>query len=140
MLTVSEAYNKAYESIVDVLTEAGLVHGITLTPEQIVTTSDIIFWETFQKEDKAVRKNSYVIFDIDTLNPFEFADGLVVGRKVVATVSIYSQSRNLSALMTLINQAFINNKWTFEQKSAKSFDSTTDKFTIDYTIECLIYE
>jgi len=68
MLTVSEAYNKAYESIVDVLTEAGLVHGITLTPEQIVTTSDIIFWETFQKEDKAVRKNSYVIFDIDTLN------------------------------------------------------------------------
>jgi hypothetical protein len=140
MLSATEAYSEAYESIVNILTGANLVHGISLTPDQIAATTKVVFWETFQKEDKATKKSMYVIFDIARLEPTQFADGNVVARKVTANITIYSSHRNQISLASSIDDAFTSNKWTFNQTSEKTYDSTVEMFSTEYTIQCLVYE
>ena len=116
---------KTYQALLDtveiaenLLKQAGLIDGLTLTPESIKTAKKPIFWYLNTKSKEASSKETYVTYSVQGLDPHDWGDGRVISRSPSVNINIFTRIRKSDDLIKDLNDVFVNNGWTFELQNS----------------------
>ena len=133
-----EAMFKAISEVKLVLKSAGVLEGITLTPEAIKTTKDILFWFIAVKTEDASRKSTYVIFNVVEVNPFTYGDGKALSYKAQAQIALFTNKEDISSLIAAINNAAEEYGWDFDMLRPITYDQTSKLYNYLFALEVLV--
>lgn len=135
----SQALKDTINIVRNLLIDAGLVEGLSLTPEQIKTTVEPIFWHITTRSKDASDKPLYVTFNINELAPYNYGDGKVLARKPSVITNIYSRSRNVDELIENLNKTYVDKEWTFELRDM-GFDAGLQMYSYTFLSEAVIVD
>lgn len=137
-MTTMEAITAAESSITTILTDAGLVEGLSLTPAQLEVSTDLLFWETHITSKKASEKKHYATFSVLSCAGSVFGDGGIIARKAIVSLNVFSRNKDVSSFLTAINNKAIESFWTFEMQNPIAYDTENQMFIYDFILGALI--
>lgn len=133
MYKTYQALKDVVKIVADLLLEADLVEGLSLTPEQIKSENKPIFWYINTRSKEASEKETYITYSIIDLKPNEYGDGKIISRVPSVIINVYSRERNINEIIENLNNVFVDNFWTFELQNI-GFDNGTQSY--NYTFIC----
>lgn len=133
---------KTYQALLDtveivenLLKDAGLLDGLSLTPESIKTAKKPIFWYLNTKSKEASSKETYVTYSVQGLDPHDWGDGRIISRSPSVNINIFTRIRKSDNLIKDLNDVFVNNGWTFELQNS-DYDGGLHFYI--YTFNCRV--
>ena len=139
MIKTHEAIDATIEAVKAILAGASLLDGLSLTPEQIKSTTTPIFWFINTKSKDASEKETYVTYYISGLPPIQYGDGVPVVRKASVIVEIFTRRMRVTQLTEDLNNAFLNVGWTFELQSM-NYDNGNQMYVHTFLCEGQVME
>lgn len=110
MVTVYDAFKQIQVAIETTLEAAGFINGIKINKSSIKTEKKPIFWFLKVTNADASKKEQYITYSIEGLDPTTHGDGVVLIRNARIEINIYSRKRKIDDHFKAINDAFLNDK------------------------------
>lgn len=130
MRTVS-ALIEAKASIESAFVAAGILNGLTLTPEEIEAATTPIFWFINVLSKDASEKEIYITYNIVNAPVIAYGDGNIQGFRITAQIFFFTRHPNIDTILSEVNEKFEANHWTFEFDSF-SRDSGNQLFVYSF--------
>lgn len=141
-MTTIEAINSVYDDIEAILNSANLSKGDGLSQATIQDSKDVFYYEIQVKNKVSMEKETYLIYNINTLSRVGKADDDVYSRKVIVTLDIYSRKQRnntkIKEMLGKINDEAIKRNWMFEMGDAVDYDVDTKLYNYQYDLIKLI--
>lgn len=141
-MTTIEAINSVYDDIEAILNSANLSKGDGLSQATIQDSKDVFYYEVQVKNKVSMEKETYLIYNINTLSRVGKADDDVYSRKVIVTLDIYSRKQRnntkIKEMLGKINDEAIKRNWMFEMGDAVDYDVDTKLYNYQYDLIKLI--
>lgn len=134
-------YNALFDSINEIkiiLSSAGLVEGVTLTPEQLKTSKKVLFWHIEVRSEEASRKSAYATFNVISIDPFTYADGKIIAYKVVFDLSIFTNKEDIKSLIQQIDLKAEENGWAFDLSAGITYEQASRLFSYSFNLSKVI--
>lgn len=135
---------KTYEAIIeaekvarDLLSEAGLVDGSTKSADEIKETTDTIFWRVSVTSKDGSDKSTYATYEIDSTEPYQSMDGVVVTRKIDLILNLVTRRRKIPEIISDVNDVCLENGFTFELQST-DYEANSKAYVYTFTIGFLL--
>lgn len=132
-----KTYNALFNSIDEIkliLSTAGIVDGVTLTPEQLKTTRKVLFWYISVRSTDASKKDTYVTFDVLEITPRVHGNGKPIAYRVTINLQIFTNKEDIRNLIKEINDAAEDNGWSFDLASNPDYEQTSRVFTYSFNL------
>lgn len=139
-----KVHNVLFESLEDiknVLTEAGLVDGVSLSETERKNSKKVIYWYISVRTAEDSKKTTYVTYRSTNFSPFQYGDGKPISYKADYQLDVFTNKENIKDLVTDLNNAFEGNGWTFELSNAEiEYDVANKLFTYPFKISKVFYD
>lgn len=113
---------KTQKDIIQLLKASGLQQGEGAE----YSSSNTYFWNIVVKGTEASKASKYLVWNIVSAEPSMHADNIVLARQSLVEILLYSRTpihnKEVSEIITSINNTMINNLWTFEMVSPPAYD------------------
>lgn len=133
----TKARNSAKADLIKGLNMAGVVEGITLTPEQIQSETRTIMWHGVLRNDLARNKPNYITYNISSSEARVRADDTTYLREVMIAVDIYSKhsfdSKDNYTLLLKVETKLAEKGFEIEMND-EIYENDTKLFHIPLTI------
>lgn len=127
-MTNTNARRKANDLVMAALTAAGAKDGITLTPEQIKSTTDATFWRN-GVPNPAICKTSYIVYSIAGTDAAIRGDDKTILREGTIAIDVFSkasfESKSNAHLLKNLEAALVIAGFEVEFEAERYEDDTT---------------
>lgn len=133
-----EAVFKAKDQIKQVLTNAGIKEGITLTPEEIKDYKKELFWYIELKSENASRKETYLTFNISDAKAGAKGDGRTLLFNVIVTLDVFTLKEDIQELIENVNTSAVNNGWDFDLVGNIDYEGQSKLYTYRFLLTKMV--
>lgn len=135
-MRLMQAIDTANLEIPEILTEAGLINGLTNK-----TAKNAKFYRDRAPEAKDTEANTYVVWSIISMAPITRADDSVRDRDAYIMINVYtreaSTSKYIHDLISRIETSCIKKGWSFDF-SASDFDKNTQVTYLSFDVSKIL--
>lgn len=132
-----KAIDDTIEIVKNMLLQADLLDGLSLNQTQLKNASKPIFWYINTRSKEASDKETYISYTIQSLEPHEHGDGIILSRVATVNVNIFTRRRNVDDLIKELNDVFVDSNWTFELQDI-DYDSGLQFYTHTFSCQAVL--
>lgn len=135
--SVTKAIFDTQELVDSVLTQAGLIDGLTLDNEEVKNETTPLFWFVQVASKVGSEKPTYVTYTITSADRYHSGDGKVINRKVICPVTVFSRNRDIRSIVESIDSSFRANNWRFKFSSVQ-YNFEIKMFIYEFVAEAVV--
>lgn len=135
-MTTAGAYKTAQQEVLSILEGAGLIDGEKATASQ--ASSKVLFWDTVLKTKEASDKQTYLVWELVSLNGRGKADNRICNREAYVVFDIFTKrsktSKQVQVLIKSIEDKAIGAGWQFEYSGPAEYERETALYHISFNL------
>ena len=114
---IIQSIKKIHSIIEELLNNAGLVKGFGLTAEELKNEPKLTYWRNFATTKGANEKDSYLVWNIESINPMIYGDGSIKYTDFSLKIMLFTRNYLINKEMEAIEEEAINRSYEFNFNS-----------------------
>lgn len=132
-----KAREYALEEIPKILNIAKLIEGESLDTDQVKKCNDTLFWHKHLPNEAAAEKPTFITWNLISTDAIGRADNNVAARIIYVAIDLFTKKperdAKITRLLSSIEEAMVDEGWSFEQVAAATYDNETQLTNISYS-------